>query len=314
MGRKRKDETMTWQEITDEAYERIKDMVGNEKRFKEWMMSREKVGYTFDAVLIGKCYQIWQHLQKKNDYVVVIVGREGSGKSTLSFQISSWIDPTFTVDRVHIDPSSFIRSLKNSKAGQAQSLDEGGLALFSRETMSEGNKNLVKIFMTIRMKSLLLTINIPDFGSLDAYVRRHRVHLLIEVLKRGDYKAYFGEAINKVNRDLPKTRSLAGIKLPIPYFWHGSFNDGTGLVDDDAYDVKKLAHVNSFLDSMDKELKERDVKPQYISVKEFARMLGVHHDTVRTWQYEGKLKTIKAGKRVLIPLTIAQKIMKEGIK
>lgn len=249
---------LPWDEVVNSTYDKIKQIIPNEKKFKDWLLSKETTGRPFDALLTGMCYKMVNKLRRENDKVVVIVGREGSGKSTLAAQLCAMVDPDFSVDNITIGELEFIQALRRGKIGTAVSVDEGGLALFSREAMSYSNRNMVKIFMTIRRKSMLCVICCPSYNTLDTYIRNHRMSLLINIVKRGHYIAYFGGAIKKINIDLHKVKSLSSIKVPSEFFWNGYFNKGfPPTLDYESYLYKKDQHIDDQLAQMERDAAER---------------------------------------------------------
>ena len=102
MPRKLQDE-LSWEELCEHTLNKIghKLKLSEIQIFRNWFAERESVGYLFDPTMILRCFRIWQDLQKGLDHFVVISGREGFGKTTLSFQIAAWVNPQgFTIKNV----------------------------------------------------------------------------------------------------------------------------------------------------------------------------------------------------------------------
>lgn len=113
------------------------------------------------------------------DWVHCNTGREGTGKSTLAL-LSCMKFPGFKADYIAFNGQEFNHLLTHVPEGSAVMFDEGAEGLFSRDSMSKFNKQIVKTLMHIRGRNLFICINIPDFTSLDRGLRNRRVMSLTE--------------------------------------------------------------------------------------------------------------------------------------
>lgn len=120
-------------------------------------------------------------LHKDRDWVGVVDGDEGSGKSVLAMQICKELDPTFNVDRIVYNAEDFINLIKRAKKGQAILLDEGYASINARASLSEVNRALVALATEMRQKNLFVVICIPSFFDLDKYFAIHRSRALFHV-------------------------------------------------------------------------------------------------------------------------------------
>lgn len=120
-------------------------------------------------------------LFKDRDWVGVVDGDEGSGKSVLAMQICQELDPSFDVDRIVYNAEDFINKIKNAKKGQAILLDEGYASANARASLSEVNRALVALATEMRQKNLFVVICIPSFFDLDKYFAIHRSRALFHV-------------------------------------------------------------------------------------------------------------------------------------
>lgn len=64
-------------------------------------------------------------------------------------------------------------------------------------------------------------------------------------------------------------------------------------------DLTKLAHGKNAL----------RVTPQYLSVDDASIVTGLSAWTIRRWCYAGKLSSVKAGKRLLVPVCALEEFM-----
>lgn len=121
-------DTMNWEEICEHTLTKIghKLKQGEVSIFRKWFAEREKVGYLFDQTMILRCFRIWQDLQKGLDHFIVISGREGFGKTTLSFQIAAWVNPDgFDIGNVCYGAKSYIDILSKKAEEYTKGLDDG---------------------------------------------------------------------------------------------------------------------------------------------------------------------------------------------
>jgi hypothetical protein len=131
-------------------------------------------------------------LQKKDkDYVIVLDGKEGSGKSTLGVQIGKYVDPTLSLDRVCINATEFRKAIVNAKKGQCVIFDEAYRGLGSTGALSEVNKLLKSMMMEMRQKNLLVIVILPTFYLLERYVALWRARVLLHVFERKGIRGYF---------------------------------------------------------------------------------------------------------------------------
>jgi len=116
--------------------------------------------------------------KKDRDYVIIIDGEEGTGKSTFASQIAYYVDRTFNMERMCLTPSDFKEKIANADKAQAVVFDEAYTGLASRSALSEINKSLVEMMMEMRKKNLFVILCIPSFFYLEKYAALHRARAL----------------------------------------------------------------------------------------------------------------------------------------
>lgn len=126
-------------------------------------------------------------LKKDRDWVIVIDGEEGVGKSVLAQQIALYLDPTFCLDDIVFTADQFIRKIKDIKTtkGKVVLLDEGYNAANARASMTEANRSMIGLATEMRQRNLFIIIVLPSFFDLDKYFALWRCKTLFHV--------YFGE-------------------------------------------------------------------------------------------------------------------------
>ena len=142
----------------------------------------KKAPYLIDPILKEQLKEIKKAVTKKDrDYVMVIDGEEGSGKSVLAQQIAKELDPNFTLDNITFNADQFIKSLKTSKKYSCVVLDEAFNSANSRASLTEVNRSLIGVATEMRQQNLFVIIVIPSFFDLDKYFALWRCRSLLHV-------------------------------------------------------------------------------------------------------------------------------------
>lgn len=118
--------------------------------------------------------QIWNrvHRDKKN-FIMVITGGVGEGKSYTALKLAELLDPTFNIDKVCFTPKEFIRAIDNVKrTGEVLIMDEIGVALSSRKWNTLSNALTNDIIQTFRYKRIISFFVVPDFSFIDVQARK----------------------------------------------------------------------------------------------------------------------------------------------
>ena len=294
------EEGKTWEEVHDHVYNLIghKLKVSEEKTFKKWFMYREKIGILFDSIMILRCFRIWQEIQKNLDHFIVISGREGFGKTTLSFQIAAWVNPDgFELGNVCYGAKRYLEILskkavkyRTAEGTKSESLvlDEG-TELLSRESLNVTNRSLIKTFFVQRTLKFLVIVNIPNFHMLDIAIRMHRVRTLIEVTARAGYKCITGKGIPIIAKEGQLTKQVSSVRIPNGTFWQGHFRkDFPPMIDRVLYEGHKIDSIRSMLETM----KDDVVETKLVAVSKVCKEIGTSSDTIirmiKRQEYDGK--------------------------
>jgi len=121
--------------------------------------------------------------QNKN-WMCVVVGETGSGKSYCAMRIGEILDPEFSIKRVCFTPKEFMDVLNSGelKKGSAIILDEAGISLSSREWFTVSNKLMNYILQSFRHRNLFCLFTVPSLSFIDSQ-SRVLFHHLIEPVK-----------------------------------------------------------------------------------------------------------------------------------
>ena len=129
-------------------------------------------------------------LKQDEDYVIVIDGKERSGKSVLAMQIGKYVDPTLNLDRVCFTPDEFKKAITTATKGQCVIFDEAFRGLGSSSALSEVNRILKSMMMEMGQKNLFVIIVLPTFYLLEKYVALWRTRCLIHIWKKGYWRLF----------------------------------------------------------------------------------------------------------------------------
>lgn len=176
--------------------------------------------------------------KKDMDWVWIVDGAEGSGKSVFAMQLGKILDTDFNLSKVCMTPDEFTKVILKAKKGDCILFDEAYTGLSSRASLTEINRILVSLMMEMRQKNLFVIIVMPTFFMLDRYVALFRARGLFHVYFKGGKRGrwvYFNNKKKKLLYLLGK--KLFNYSKPKSNF-RGRFADQY-TVNEDAYRAKK---------------------------------------------------------------------------
>lgn len=210
----------------------------------------------------------WAIHKKKQSTVLIVDGRSGMGKTTLSFQIAKYVSPDFSLDNVFFTPDSFIEALQHTNKGDTLVFDEAML-LSSRAALSSINRMIVIAMSMIRSKNLCIIFNVNSIFDLDKNLALSRADLLLHcygdsLTDKGKFLAFFkgaggSDRIKNLYISGKKYYSYANPKANFCSVFSSYF-----VLDDVEYERRKQIGVNNFLkgnkmDDSSKYKKQRNV-------------------------------------------------------
>lgn len=184
-----------------------------------------------------------EHLYYEDDDIVLVVdGRERSGKSTAARQISCWLSLYFGLDfnndNIHFDVEKYMknsrdfnRRTENKVKGYVNVLDESRADLYKRRSMNNKLMRFTDYLTAVGKWRQIHILVLPAFHDLDKYITRWRMKFLINIykvpvndekrfggkrFKKGAYKVYsineLRKNINHLVRDFsyPRYAEVAG--------------------------------------------------------------------------------------------------------
>lgn len=218
--------------------------------------------------------------KRDQDYVLLIDGVEGTGKSTFGLQLARYVDPDFSIDRVCFNAEEFKNAVIKAKKGQCVMFDEAVAGLSSGESIAKIGKMLKSLMMQMRQKNLFVLVVIPSVFELNRYVTLHRARAMLRTYESKGRRGYW---VGYNKKDL-KNGYLLGkqtysFKKRSPF--KGRFY-GKYAVDEEEYRKKKeeaLENVNFDYADGNKYLNQRNkvihlLREEIGNVKEVAEKLN----------------------------------------
>lgn len=127
------------------------------------------------------CKSAWvryikNRIKKQKNFLCLISGEVGSGKSLSAISICLAIDPSFNIDRVVFTADELMQLINSGtlpkKKGLAILFDDAGVSLSSRRWMEKNNVLINFLIQTFRHQGFVLFFTCPHLQFLDSNVRK----------------------------------------------------------------------------------------------------------------------------------------------
>lgn len=172
-----------------------------------------------------------RYLDKENDYIIIVTGKEGSGKSNFSFNLASEIDPDFNLENIVFKPKDMREVGDKLPKKSALIVDEGTNVFNKYESMTKQTRKTVKKLTMMRFYQLVIFINISNLGELHKYFKVHRLDqdgiCIVRITHRGNFWFVGNSGVKYVRKKLlqkNKTFSWSDKKLK-DWITRGSFKN-----------------------------------------------------------------------------------------
>jgi len=181
------------------------------------------------------------------DMVIIIDGRERSGKSVLALQIAAYLDPSFDSKSVCFTTASFVKFIRDNEK-RAVVFDESIVGLHASRSMERQTIFLDELLAQSGQKNLITILVVPFFFELTRRTAIGRSQFLIHVYRdasftRGHYRVYDYKGKRKLyflGKKLFEYH-VKGVKVN----YHGHFPN-IYPIDEQDYRDKKREALNKF--------------------------------------------------------------------
>jgi len=209
-------------------------------------------------------------IDRDKDFVGLVTGGEGNGKSSLAVEMARYVDQDFDVEKqVAMSYEDVIRTADELDPGQALVIDEGIEMLLSRNHAKKKNKIILEWFREVRAKNLFFFICMPKFKEVDKPIRDDRAHTLVRCVGQGRGHFFNKSKMDEITVERQGNRVVAD--FPDPLF-KDTWQDPSGHDFWNDYEEMKKENVDNlsakYLDDEDGEeqSKEEAVREVKVSV------------------------------------------------
>jgi len=155
-------------------------------------ITKEEISYHIDKKILYLLDKIKDTLTKKDkDYVMLMDGYEGSGKSTFAIQMGKYVDPTLNLSRVCMTADEFKQAIINAKKGECVIYDEAVTGLSAGSAITKIGRLIKGMMMQMRQKNLFVIVILPIVFEFNRYAVLSRARFFLHVYETGGRMGYF---------------------------------------------------------------------------------------------------------------------------
>ncbi len=209
---------------------------------KNW--KGEDCEFYMDGYLLKNVEKVKEVVQKKDfDYVAIIAGLPGAGKSNFAITLAKYFCPWFDHTYIAYTAEQFIELTNNCPKRSSVVLDESFASLNSKVGMSSDYLKVVNHLQLIRQKNLFILLCLPNFFDLNKGIAIYRTSHLFVI-----YGKKFGDrgSFSAFDRDNKKMLYIKGQKYMnyncVKPNFRGQFTKQKALPVE-IYDKLKLQHL-----------------------------------------------------------------------
>ena len=136
---------------------------------------------------------VWNRMHKENkNWLCIICGGTGTGKSYTALRLASLLDPEFNVERVVFSAEEFMELLNSRKLKRGNIIiwDEAGCGtgLAAREWLSISNKAIDYVLQSFRHLGIGVIMTVPSLNFIDAHARQlfHTFIRTVNIIKENN--------------------------------------------------------------------------------------------------------------------------------
>lgn len=177
--------------------------------------------------------EVNERIASERNFLSIIHGATGSGKSSLGLKICETFDPTFNISRVVFDPQEVFALIDDLPSKSWILVDEAGAILDARRFMTAVNCITSYVLETFRFKIINVIFTVPSIKMLDSNVRR-LMHCMIYQTDRGTARIYKIASSWDGSIHALRVGTFVGVQMPSEKLWK-------------QYEIKKQKAFNTLL-------------------------------------------------------------------
>ena len=203
--------------------------------------------FTIDGILRENLDLAKRRVRKQNwDYVAIISGIPGAGKSTFSRTLARYCCPWFDNEYVAFTSEEFVKITNNCPEFSSVILDESFQSMNARVTMTKAFLQIVNHLQIIRQRHLYVFLCLPNFFDLSKNIAIFRSsHLFIVYAdqegRRGRFLAF--------SRDGKRRLYIRGSKFldynAVKSNFKGKYSLNPNILDESIYEGRKFGHLKA---------------------------------------------------------------------
>lgn len=136
--------------------------------------------------------QVMEKIKKKDkDYVMLIDGYDGSGKSTFAQQVGRYVDPSLSLDRICMTADEFKKAIINASKGQTVIYDEAVTGMSAGDSVTRVGRILKSMMMQMRQKNLFVIVILPIIFEFNKYAVLSRAKSFFHIYEKNGNMGYW---------------------------------------------------------------------------------------------------------------------------
>ena len=192
-------------------------------------VTKEKISYHVDKKVVYLLEGVKDYISKRDkDYVMLVDGYEGSGKSTFAIQCGKYVDPSLDLSRICMTPDEFKQAIIGAKKGQCVIYDEAVTGLTAGDSITKVGRILKSMMMQMRQKNLFVIVIMPVIFEFNKYAVLSRARFFFHIYESKGRMGYF-VGLNKKGTRLTYLKGKKTHSYSVRSRFNGRFYGKFGL-------------------------------------------------------------------------------------
>lgn len=154
-----------------------------------------------DIIERGFIQLIKNRIDEDLDAIIIVEGKEGTGKSSLAVKLGYELDISFSLDNIIYSMDIATNLIYSLSPGSVIIWDEACYDMSRRDAMTKTNKQIIKMAMATRSRNLIHLVCIPHIEDLETYIAERRACYTLSVFMRGKTRGYYNIKFPKLYKN-----------------------------------------------------------------------------------------------------------------